>query len=116
MFNNTQPIASLIGKLGATVDRAYPPPVRTKTTGDAATITANDIRQDQERRTQADVIRAAVSTKVSVAEALVALQVQKVYGTAGLVFSKVNKAGLGSWDGQVRLENGVWLTIGDFIK
>jgi hypothetical protein len=116
MFNNTQPLASLIGKLGATVDRAYPPPVRTKTTGDAAAITANDIRQDQERRTQADVIRAAVSTKVSVAEALVALQVQKVYGTAGLAFSKVNKAGLGSWDGQVSLENGVWLTIGDFIK
>jgi len=116
MFNNTQPLASLIGKIGATVDRAYPPPVRTKTTGDAAAITANDIRQDQERRTQADVIRGAVSTKVSVAEALVALQVQKVYGTAGLAFSKVNKAGLGSWDGQVSLLKPIRLTIGDFIK
>lgn len=115
MFNNTQPLASLIGKLGATVDRAYPPPVRVKTTGDAAAITANDIRQDQERRTQADVIRAAVSTKVSVAEALVALQVHKTYGTAGSAFSKVNKAGLGSWDGQVSFWNGAQLSIGDFI-
>jgi hypothetical protein len=101
MFNNTQPLASLIGKLGATVDRAYPPPVRTKTTGDAAAITANDIRQDQERKTQADVIRASVTRKVAVAEALVALQIHKSYATAGTAFSKINKSGLRSWEGQV---------------
>jgi COP9 signalosome complex subunit 1 len=103
MFNNTQPLASLIGKLSATVDRAYPAPVKSKATGDVAAITANDIRQDQERRTQADITRAAVFSKVSVAEALVALQVNKTYGTAGLAFAKVNKAGLGDWDGQVGL-------------
>jgi len=106
MFNNAQPLASLIGKLSATVDRAYPAPVKAKTTGDAAAITANDIRQDQERKTQADVVRTAVTMKVAVAEALVAMQVQKVYGTAGLAFARVNKAGLGSWDGQVSLSTG----------
>lgn len=101
MFNNAQPLASLIGKLGATVDRAYPAPVKAKATGDIAAITANDIRQDQERKTQADIIRSAVTMKVGVAEALVALQIHKSYGTAGIAFAKVNKAGLGSWDGQV---------------
>jgi COP9 signalosome complex subunit 1 len=103
MFNNTQPLASLIGKLSATVDRAYPAPVKAKATGDVAAITANDIRPDQVRRTHADITRAAVFSKVSVAEALVALQVNKTYGTAGLAFANVNKAGLGDWDGQVGL-------------
>jgi hypothetical protein len=92
----------MIGKLGATIERAYPAPVRSKATGDAGAITANDIRQDQQRRTQADKGRTAVSLKLSVAEALVSLR-GKSYIEAGKVFAKVNKAGLGDWEGQVTL-------------
>jgi hypothetical protein len=94
----------MTGKLGATIERAYPAPVRSKATGDAGAITANDIRQDQERRTQADKGRTAVSLKLSVAEALVSLR-GKSYIEAGKVFAKVNKAGLGEWEGQVSLYN-----------
>ena len=112
MFNNTVPLASLIGKLGATAERAYPAPVRSKATGDAGAITANDIRQDQERKTQADHGRIAVNTKRAVAEAMIAMKPNKTYGTAGNILARINKSGLGDWEGQVMSTNDVALLEG----
>jgi hypothetical protein len=67
---------------------------------DAASITAGDLRADEERRAQQVRGRSKASVLIGTAEALVALD-RKRYEAAGKLFAQHSATGLGDWDGQV---------------
>lgn len=100
MFNTLNGLGSMVGKMSSAVDRAYNAGPAGQSGRDAASITAGDIRENEERRVQQVKGRTKASVLIGTAEALVVLD-RKKYELAGTLFAKHGAVGLGDWEGQV---------------
>ena len=101
LFNHMNPLPGVLGKVEAAVDRVYQPPVPNRSSV-GANLTANDVRENQERDAKASDTRRDIMRTLTVAKALLALEQSDFRKTGEELTELLEDGGLGDKEGEVR--------------